>query len=93
MILILEDDADREAYQTRSPVNPEFYIPGMRLPTVWISPEAYRAEAVLADLRAKVEEALVEYGCPEWEVEPGDGLGAHVRKDQVLALLGGIGDD
>jgi len=47
---------------------------------------------ILADLRAKVE-ALFEYGCPEWEVDPGDGLGRHIRKDRVLALIDGSSDE
>jgi len=64
MILILEDDADREAYRYRSPFDPAFYIPGVRLPTVWISPEAYAQEAVLADLRAKIYALRSPVGAP-----------------------------
>jgi len=53
-------------------------------------------QEVLSDereaLRAKVE-SLLEYGCPEWEVDPGDDLGRHIRKDRVLALLDGTSDE
>jgi hypothetical protein len=59
MILILEDDADREAYRTTRTMFSEELITNhaarLGMSTVWISPEAYRLEAVLADLRAKVE--------------------------------------
>jgi hypothetical protein len=51
---------------------------------------AERAIAGYRDtLRARVE-SLVEYGCPEWEVEEGDDLGRHLRRDQVLALIDGV---
>lgn len=83
MILILEDDADREQYQRVHPLNPEFLNPDtMRPATVWISTEAYAKDVVLADLRAKVEDLppAHEFAC--------------VWLDDVLALLdGGSSDD
>jgi hypothetical protein len=53
MILIMEDDADREQYQRMYPFNPEFLNPDtMRPATVWISPEAYE-EKIRADERER----------------------------------------
>jgi hypothetical protein len=50
MILILEDDADREAFQRETPF--VFFRPesSLRTPTVWVNVEAYE-EKVRADER------------------------------------------
>ena len=53
MILILEDDADRERFQMGHPFNDEFFDHAtMRIPTVWISTEAYE-EKIRADERER----------------------------------------
>jgi hypothetical protein len=81
VILILEDDADREQYQRVHPLNPEFLNPDtMRPATVWISPEAYAKDVVLADFRARVQTMA------------GPGLGYYISRDAVLALIGGSGE-
>ena len=50
MIVILEDDADREAFGKGNPFNTEFFDHAtMRKPTVWTSPEAYAEERVLPE--------------------------------------------
>ena len=80
MILIMENDADREAFQRGSPFRQEFFDDRMRAPTVWISPETYAKDVVLAGLRPKVE-ALEEH-----IVERGE---LYVRRDDVLAVFDG----
>jgi hypothetical protein len=79
VILILEDDGDREAYQQ----GPLVLLDHMRQGycTVWISPEAYAEDVVLADLRTRAEDI------PTVEVDGVKYLGM-VRYVDVLVLLG-----
>jgi hypothetical protein len=79
VILILEDDGDREAYQQ----GPLVFLDHMRQGccTVWISPGAYAEDVVLADLRKRAEDI------PTVEVDGVKYLGM-VRYVDVLVLLG-----
>jgi hypothetical protein len=82
VILILEDDGDREAYQQ----GPLVLLDHMRQGccTVWISPEAYAKDVVLADLRARIEALRDRPGLRQ------DGLQIERQRAlaEVLALLG-----
>jgi hypothetical protein len=86
MILILEDDADREAFQRGSPFRSDFYAEeeDLRPITVWISPEAYR-EKVLADLRREVEALRGD----EWADRRPVANGYRRALDDVLDLIPG----
>lgn len=88
MILILEDDADREAFQRTTPF--VFFRPesSLRTPTVWVSPEAYR-ERVLADLRREVEALRGD----EWADRRPVANGYRRALDDVLALLDGAASE
>lgn len=81
MILIMEDDADREAFQQGSAaISTNLFAPqdveAGKHHTVWSSPQAYAEDVVLADVRKQVM-ALAP-----------DGSG-RISKDLVLACLMG----
>jgi len=83
MILILEDDADREAYLRRGYFQENLYDDNRPPPTVWLSPEAYAKDVVLAELREKVE--ALESRQVAWG---GSYVSRRaVRLEDVLALL------